>query len=81
MTVIYSFIILTFHQPRPKSITPFLTTLTFYVCFSNIYKFKFTSFLILSASGDSYKLLQRQKIWEIKLYQVQKQIRLGGDLC
>ena len=41
-----------------------VTTLTFHVCFSSIYEFKFTSFLILAISnpGDSYKLLQRQKI-------------------
>ena len=34
------------------------------MCFSSIYEFKFTSFLILAISnpGDSYKLLQRQKI-------------------
>ena len=55
---------ITFHQPRPQSVTPFLTTLTFHLCFSSNYEFKFTSFLILSISkpGDSYKLLQRQKI-------------------
>ena len=49
---IYSSIILTFHQPRVL------------LLFSSIYEFKFTSFLILAISkpGDSYKLLQRQKI-------------------
>ena len=41
-----------------------LTTITFHVCFSSIHEFKFTSFSILAISnpGDSYKLLQRQKI-------------------
>ena len=49
---IYSSIILTFHQPRVL------------LLFSSIYEFKFTSFLILAISkpGDSYKLLQRQKV-------------------
>ena len=49
---IYSSIILTFHQPRAL------------LLFSSIYEFKFTSFLILAISkpGDSYKLLQRQKV-------------------
>ena len=64
MTLTCSFIILTFHQAQPQSITLFLTTLTFHVCFSSICEFKFTSFLILAISkpGESYKLLQRQKI-------------------
>ena len=50
-------------ETRAQSITPFLTTVTFRVCFSNIYEFKFNSFLILAISkpGDSYRLLQRQK--------------------
>ena len=41
-----------------------VTTLTFHVCFSSIYEFKSTSFFILAIynPGDSYKLLQRQKI-------------------
>ena len=63
MALIDSFIILTFHQPRPQSVPPFLTTLTFHVCFSSIYEFKLTSFLILAISkpADSYKLLRKQK--------------------
>ena len=48
-----------FHHLLYQSITPFLTTLTFHVCFLSIYEFKVTSFLI---PGDSYKFLQRQKI-------------------
>ena len=41
-----------------------VTTLTFHVCFSSIYEFKSPSFFILAIynPGDSYKVLQRQKI-------------------
>ena len=50
---------ITFLSRRPQSITLFLITLTFHVCFAGIYEFKFTSSLMfaISKSGDSYKLL------------------------